>query len=85
MLHTNQLYGRRVHAAEHFEEHSDVGRVECPFGQHCAQGLAGSRVGCCCAQCQSDLTGIVAPDITRNSKTLKLTYVLQLLCSRRNI
>lgn len=62
----HQLHRWWVHAAEHLEQHCDVGWVQGPLGQHGAQRLAGARISCCCAQSQSDLAGVVTSDGREN-------------------
>lgn len=47
---THQFYWRWVHACEHFEEDSDICRIQSSFGQHCTKSLTCSRIGGCSAQ-----------------------------------
>lgn len=56
---THQLHRRRIHAAEHLKQHRDICRIQGSFGQHGAQRLTRSRVGCCRTKCKRYLTGIV--------------------------
>lgn len=63
VLCSHQLHRRRIHAAEHLEENSDVSRIESSFGQHGTQSLACPRIGCCCTQRKGYLTGIMTPKI----------------------
>lgn len=62
----HQLHRWWVHAAEHLEQNRDVCWVQGPLGQHGAQRLAGSWVGCCCAQSKSDLAGVVTSETRKH-------------------
>lgn len=57
---THELNRRRVHACKHLEQDCDVSWVQGSFGQHGPEGLASPGVGGGRAQCQRDLTGVVA-------------------------
>lgn len=67
---SHQLHRRWVHTAEHLEQDCDVCRIQGPFGQHGTQGLAGSRVGCCCTERQGYLTGIMTSEIQTTTTEL---------------
>lgn len=66
----HQLHRRWVHAAEHLEQNCDICRIQGSFGQHGTQRLAGSRIGCCCAECERYLTGIMTSEIQTTTSEL---------------
>lgn len=70
VLSPHQLHRRRVHAAEHLEQNCDICRIQGSFGQHGTQRLAGSRIGCCCAECECYLTGIMTSEIQTTTSEL---------------
>lgn len=69
-LSPHQLHRRWVHAAEHLEQNCDICRIQGSFGQHGTQRLASSRIGCCCAECERYLTGIMTSKIQTTTSEL---------------